>query len=260
MKHLLECWDKLADDFNVNEVFILLDCDGTLTPIVDYPGNAILDNAVKDVLRELSRKYMVAIISGRSLVDVKSLVDVGGIYYAGNHGFEISGPGINLHKPGLVSIKPLMEEISLNLMEFFKDIDGVLVENKGVTVSLHYRMVSPEKRRRVKRLFLERIAEYVDGGKLRFSSGKMVYEIRPDIDWDKGAAVRWLVDSLGKQDNLLVYVGDDRTDEDAFGALGEGDVAVLVCADGVRDSLADYFLRDVSEVRNFLHLLSSVKD
>ncbi|MEA1925060.1 MAG: trehalose-phosphatase [Candidatus Altiarchaeota archaeon] len=258
MKHLLESWDELADVFSREELFLLLDYDGTLTPIVDKPELATLSPEMRKLLVGLGERHTVAIVSGRSLEDVKSLVNVSGIYYAGNHGFEVSGPGVDLNNPELERYHPIIREICSLLEGSLGDIKGVLVENKDLTASLHYRLVSEKDLDRVERLFWSLMEDYIDSGDVRVTSGKMVFEVRPDIEWDKGKAVEWLIKVLEKGNALPVYLGDDRTDEDAFMVLKDKGIGVLVSENKGRDSVAKYFLRDVGEVKYFLSLLAAL--
>ncbi|OYT54642.1 MAG: trehalose-phosphatase [Candidatus Altiarchaeales archaeon ex4484_2] len=259
MEYLPDSWNKLVDVFLSTSVFVFLDYDGTLTPIVDKPENAVLSAESMRVLRRLRDKYCVGIVSGRSLEDVRSLVGVSGIYYAGNHGLEVSGPKINSKALGFERFRPVIREICSNLKSSLGDVDGVLVEDKGLTASIHYRLVSERDRGRVEGDFWNLVGGYVDSGDVKVTSGKMVFEIRPSVDWDKGRAVKWVVDSAGGGDSLIVYFGDDRTDEDVFRRLGEGDVGVLVSEDEGIESGAGYFLRDVDEVIEFLSVLSRLE-
>ncbi len=259
MEYLPDSWNKLVDVFLNTPVFVFLDYDGTLTPIVDKPENAVLSAESRRVLRRLRDKYCVGIVSGRSIDDVRSLVDVSGIYYAGNHGLEVSGPGINSKALGFERFRPVIGEICSALKSSLGDIDGVLIEDKGLTASIHYRRVSKNDRDRLREVFWNLVGGYVDSADVRVTSGKMVFEIRPSVDWDKGRAVKWIFDSACGGDSLIVYFGDDRTDEDVFRRLSGADVGVLVSEGGGMDSDAGYFLRDVDEVIGFLSVLSRLE-
>jgi len=253
MKHLLSNWDEVE---GINNILLLLDYDGTLTPIVERPELALLSDEMRELLRSLSKKYPLAIVSGRSLQDVKNLVRLDGIYYSGNHGFEVSGLGLELKNPEAIKLEPIIKEISEKL-EREINIEGALVEDKGLTLSLHYRLVSESGIPELENILDSVTKPYLD--KIRITHGKKVFEVRPDIDWDKGKAVLWLIDSIPDGRELLpIYLGDDRTDEDAFIALKDRGIGIIV-SESHEKSNAKYFLRNVDEVRMFLERLYSME-
>lgn len=245
MKHLLKHSDKIRN----KELLLLLDYDGTLTPIVSRPELAVLSDDMRDVLKKIAKRYSTAVISGRALDDVRDMVNVDGIYYAGNHGFEISND-VKLVNPDAEKIKPVINEICRKMGKKLIHIEGSIVENKGVTASVHYRMVSENDFIELEKIFKETIAPYVEKGKIRITKGKKVFEIRPNIEWDKGKTVEWVIDAIGKK-GLPVYIGDDQTDEDAFKALKNRGITVLV-SEKIKKSNAEYYLRNVDEVKFFL--------
>jgi trehalose-phosphatase len=261
MKYLFGDWNKIEKFLYSKEkkekgIFLLMDYDGTLTPIVAKPELAVLSSGMRDLLEKLSKKFIVGIISGRSLADVKNLVRVSGIYYAGNHGFEISGPKLKLKNPEAEKIRPLIQELCKKLEKEVKDINGALVENKGLTFSLHYRLVSKEDFIKLKRIFRAQVRHYISEGKIKVTEGKKVFEIRPNIEWDKGKAVKWLISTLRMADALPIYIGDDKTDEDAFLELKNRGITILVSEKQEKEeSNAKYFLNDVGEVKKFLKKL-----
>ena len=245
MKHLLKHLDKIKN----KKLILLLDYDGTLTPIVSRPELAVLSDDMRDVLKRIAKRYPLAIISGRSLDDVRDMVNVDGIYYAGNHGFEISNDRKLMH-PEAEKTKPVIAEICERMQEKLGYIKGSIVENKGVTASVHYRMVSDDDFIEMEKIFNEVIVPYVEKGGIKITHGKKVFEIRPNIEWDKGKAVEFVIDAIGKK-GTPVYIGDDRTDEDAFTALKDKGITVLV-SEKIKETNAEYYLRNVDEVKSFL--------
>jgi trehalose 6-phosphate phosphatase len=263
LEHLLLAWPKVVKQLrDANRILLLLDYDGTLTPIVQRPELADLPHSVRRLLEVLvrQRRLTLAIISGRALVDIRDKVGIGNIFYAGNHGLEIEGPGISFVSPLAGEFKPVLRRLYRELSRALGAIKGVLVEDKGLTLSVHYRQVAGDKSKEVKDIF-ERITGNAAGsGRIRITSGKKVYEIRPAVAWDKGKAVRVLIEKCGggeqKGEPLPVYIGDDLTDEDAFRVIenyGSG-ISVFV-GEGDSPSSARYFLQSTDEVARFLGLL-----
>ncbi len=199
---------------------LALDFDGTLAPIVPRPGDAALPDASRRALEQILDRgdTDVALVSGRGLDDVRGRVGLADVHYAGNHGMEIDGPGVHrVHAPAR-DARPALDRCADSLRDRLSALDGVEVEDKGLTLSVHYRRaVDPDAEQIVRDAVAEACG--ADPG-LRATYGKRVVEVRPAIDWDKGRAIRFLLDALGEGlDVPAVFVGDDRTDEDAFRAI-----------------------------------------
>jgi len=256
MKHLLR-WPGLREVGKRG--LLLLDYDGTLTPIVERPELALLPPDVARTLRTLSRRLKVVIMSGRSLRDLRKLVGEKGVYYGGNHGLEIRGPGISFVLPEATRLRPLLRRVSRELRKRTKGVKGALVEDKGLSLSLHYRLVDPEREGEVRRILEEVLEPHRD--RLRITEGKKVLEVRPNLRWDKGRASLLLLRLLDPERKLLpVYLGDDRTDEDAFRVLNpRGGVTVLV-SERPANSNARFFLRSPKEVALFLQMLEILSE
>lgn len=259
MKHLLRQWRCLAQEWRAKKKILFLDFDGTLSKIVKQPQKAKLEPKIRFLLRKIAkdRKFRLAIISGRALEDVKSKVGIKNIVYAGNHGLEIKGPGIKFSSPGLEKFRVTLKRLKKSLIRRLGGIKGVLLEDKGLTLSVHYRLVKKGGLAPFKAAFAGATAGYTAGKKIKIRPGKKVFEIRPPVRWDKGKVVLWLLDrwkfSSKGDDSIVVYIGDDLTDEDAFRALAAKAVTALV---GRRkDSAAGYYLNNVGEVAKFLKML-----
>jgi len=258
MEYLFDRWEEVEGALAPGAL-LLLDYDGTLTPIVERPELAILSPDMKELLKRVSRHYTLGIISGRSLADVKGLVGLEGIYYAGNHGFEISGPGVKLIKPEAERVRPILVKLCEELREKLGNIEGAIVEDKGSTASVHYRLVAEEEFEHLKNIFKEAVGPHIDSGAVKVTQGKKVFEIRPNVEWDKGKAVLWISGVVDPKGELKpIYVGDDRTDEDAFLALKEKGVTILV-SEGLIKSNAKYFVKNVDEVKTFLERLINLQ-
>ena len=261
MEHLLSAWPRVLEQTRkCKHILFLSDFDGTLTPIVEKPELVVMAEGTHRLLQVLAhdRHFTVGLISGRALADLKNKVNISGIIYAGNHGFEIEGPGLNFINPVVDEIRPWFRIIRQVLNLTLGSIKGVLVEDKGITLSVHYRQVDDaEKAIRVRHLVERTINSPLSRGLFKMTSGKKVYEVRPAIDWNKGKAIQLLMKRYGKggrESGLLpIYLGDDLTDEDGFQIVenyGQG-ISVRVGEPGP-DSVARYFLKSPAEVHLFL--------
>ena len=242
-------WTK---GFKNGRPLLFLDFDGTLAPIVEHHEDAAISEEMRELVKALSEKYPVAVVSGRGLADVKKRVNLPELYYAGSHGFEISGPGdfARDHEEA-VKVIPVFNEIEPVLKKKLAGIKGVDFERKKFTLAIHYRQVKQELEPEVHDVVAKELKDYPEVIK---SDGKKVIEIRPAIDWHKGKAVEFLKKILSKKDKpLAVYVGDDVTDEDAFEYDNNG-VGILVGEHG-RRTFADYRLEDIGEVRSLFQRL-----
>ena len=258
MEYLFDHWGEVERALAPGAL-LLLDYDGTLTPIVERPELAILSPDMKELLKGVSRRYTLGIISGRSLADVNGLVGLEGIYYAGNHGFEISGPRVELVKPEAERVRPILAKLCEELREKLGDIKGAIVEDKGSTVSVHYRLVAEEEFEHLKNNFEKAVGPHIDSGVVKVTHGKKVFEIRPNVEWDKGKAVLWIAGVVDPKGELKpIYVGDDRTDEDAFLALKEKGITILVSEELI-ESNAKYFVKNVDEVKTFFERLINLQ-
>ncbi|MFW6150998.1 MAG: trehalose-phosphatase [Chloroflexota bacterium] len=227
---------------------IFLDYDGTLTPIVSRPEDALLPERTRQAVRELNHYCTVGIISGRDVDDVRSMVGINGLVYSGSHGFDIvDRDGSRLGEERWGGFLPHLDSAEAQLRESVADVAGAWVERKRYAIAVHYRNVQDHDVSKVE----ERVDRALSAHEaLRKTLGKKIFELRPDIDWDKGRALLALLDALGLSQATPVYIGDDVTDEDAFRVLHGRGISIIVGVEG--DSLADYRLRDPQEVHSFL--------
>lgn len=232
---------------------VFADYDGTLTPIVPHPSQAVLTDEMRRVLSDLAARHPVAIISGRDRTDVENMVGLENVYYAGSHGFDISGPNGFRRRFGDEFV-PALEEAGRSLDEAVSTVEGAWVEHKRLALAVHFRQADPTQEEPLRKKVADTAARK---GNLRMSGGKKIFEIRPDLDWDKGRALLLLLDEMGldRPDVVPLYLGDDETDEDAFRALQDRGIGVCV---GVEDraTLARYELDDPDQVRRFLERLA----
>jgi alpha,alpha-trehalase len=253
----LEGMEEIAGRLRGRRAVVFLDYDGTLTPIVSRPELAVLSESMRRTLKELAAMCTVAVVSGRDRVDVEKLVGLDGIVFAGSHGYDIAGPGgLKKELEEAKALLPLLDEVQRRLDDALSRIRGALVERKRFSVAVHYRNVAPTEMAGVEAAVDAALRGH-EG--LRRKGGKKVYELQPDLDWDKGAAVRWLLGALGLDgpDVLPFYAGDDLTDEDAFRELAVGGIGIVVGMPP-RATNAAYSLRDTDDVERFLDALTGL--
>jgi len=256
MNYLFSQFSKIKELLRNKFILFLLDYDGTLTPIVETPGKAIIYKDKKGLLQKLSRSpyCKIGIISGRKLEDIKNIVGIDGIIYAGNHGLEIEGPKIKFESQVSPRLKLIIRNIATDMQKQLSGIQGALIEDKGLTLSIHYRLVDKKYLPAFDKIFSKTINPYMVRDKIQVNAGKKVYEIKPPVKWDKGKVALWLLarqQFISGQKNVLpVYIGDDITDEDAFKALKNKGLTIFVGKPG--NSKADYYLKNTAEVTKFL--------
>jgi len=237
---------------------VFLDYDGTLTSIVDDPAAAVLPPATRRSIERLAVRVPVAVVSGRDLRDVKALVGVEGIHYAGSHGFEVLAPDGTLHRQGEAYL-PALARGAEALERRIAGDSGAWIERKTFAIAVHYRVrEDPGVGTRIERA----VDEVVAGEpRLRKTGGKRIFELRPALAWDKGTAVLSILAMLtrsAREDFVPIYVGDDVTDEDAFRALRGVGLGVVVEGEEDRGTWADYSLPDPDAVRHFLDTLAEL--
>jgi trehalose 6-phosphate phosphatase len=218
---------------------------------------------MREVLRALARRCPVCVVSGRDRAVVQELMGIDDLVVAGSHGFDIWSPeaGTLEHEAG-AGQEGLIEQVTGQLREAVGGVQGVAIEPKKISVAAHYRLVAGDgDRARVREAVEKLLAERPD--ELKMTPGKMVYELQPKLDWDKGRAVLYLIDALGldRDDVLPLYLGDDITDEHAFEALAGRGVGIFVGSHddpelGGRLTAANFALDSVAEVERFLDRLA----
>jgi len=244
------CYERLPREAfqGCKSLVFFLDYDGTLTPIVDRPELAVISEEMRRTVAGLAKAHTVAIVSGRMRQDVEKMVGVKEIFYAGSHGLDIAGPGFSLLEPRAKGAVPLVSKVFEVLSKELKDIQGVLIEDKEISVAVHYRLLKDAAELPG---IAKRVRQVVEGHKgLRLMSGKKVFEILPDIPWDKGQAIRWIMDALkiSWQESCVVYIGDDVTDENAFRTLRTRGTGILV-SERPKGSSAHFWVASPDDVR-----------
>lgn len=258
MSQLPDALQALADGLASRRPAVFFDFDGTLSDIVDDPDAARPVAGATEALEKLAARCPVAVLSGRDLADVAKRVGVPGIWYAGSHGFELTAPdGTHHQNEAAAAAIPVLERAAAQLREELGGLAGVMVEHKRFGVAVHYRNAARD--RVGEALAAVRAAGRRDG--LRVTTGREVIELRPDLDWDKGKTLRWVIDHLheaGSGALTPVYLGDDITDEDAFDAVRTDGVPILVRHgdDGDRATAALFALDSPARAAEFTDRLA----
>ena len=234
------------------KLLIVLDFDGTLSPLAETPGQARLDPRFKAELKRLSalKGVSIFVLSGRALPVVKKMVGLKGIYYGGNHGMETVGKGFRYTDPKATQLKDVVKAVTKGLKVIFPTGSGVLIENKGLTASIHYRRLEGAG----KRFFFKRMRVIKVLSKdlpVLWRKGHEVIEILPREAMHKGDAVIRLSKKLSCL--VILAVGDDATDEDMFQALGSSGISIRVKPK--RSSRAQYYLKGQMEVLRLLEFI-----
>ncbi|BBZ37697.1 trehalose-phosphate phosphatase [Mycobacterium conspicuum] len=248
----------LIDDLASRRPAVFFDFDGTLSDIVNDPDTATLVAGAAEALRELAGRCPVAVLSGRDLADVTERVGLPGIWYAGSHGFELTAPDGRHHQnDDAAAAIPVLERAAAELRDQLGSISGVVAEHKRFGVAVHYRNAARDRVGEVTAAV--RAAGQRDV--LRVTTGREVIELRPDIDWDKGKTLRWVIDHLqraGSGPVMPIFLGDDITDEDAFDAVRPTGVPIVVrhSDDGDRATAALFALDSPARVSEFARRLA----
>jgi trehalose-phosphatase len=250
-------WPKLEEMLRDNDLILLCDYDGTLSPIAAHPALAELPPRTKTALKLLAGKKQVrlGIVSGRPLREVRQLVGLKNAAYVGSHGYEMKLPGQRICTLLAPQESQKLKTLARDLEKLLQDLPGIWLERKVAGVAVHYRQAGSKTARRAVRL-LQRVAQSLVGT-FRIQQGKMVFEFVPAGKVNKGSAVRVLSRQLRPSPrNFRIYLGDDLTDESAFSNLGAKDFGVLVGKS--RPSAAKYSLRSPTDVTKFLFELGGI--
>jgi trehalose 6-phosphate phosphatase len=233
----------LLPRFAAAEVLLAFDYDGTLAPIVPRPEDAQMRTSTRRLLSEASRGYPCAVISGRAQADLRDMLGPVPIWeLVGNHGLEPSSQAAKFEKQ--------VRRWLPRLHQALDPIQGVVIEDKGLSVSVHYR----QARRKV--AAVRAIIEVTEALRsARVVGGKMVMNVLPENGPNKGSALERVRTKLGC--DAAIYVGDDTTDEDVFALTGPKLLTVRVGEK--RGSKADYYLSDQEEVDELLRRLVALR-
>jgi trehalose 6-phosphate phosphatase len=259
MKHALKDWKNVSELIKNKTPYLFLDYDGTLAPIRKKPHLAVLSKSNKAILKKLSQNENIKthIVTGRDMSFIKKTIPLKNVTYATNHGFEIKGPKINyaikLKKDYLKTLK----DIARKLNDKKNDFPKTAMENKKFSMAVHYRLLDDKLTKRFLNFIKRVLSPYKRKNKIKVKVGKRVVEIMPPINWNKGKAVEYLLKKSKLENIMPIYLGDDKTDEDAFKALKNKGISVFVGPKG-KNAYAKYFLKNTCEVYALLKNLLKI--
>ncbi|NQW23589.1 MAG: trehalose-phosphatase [SAR202 cluster bacterium] len=260
MPHLLNVWPSVSRLLaGPSRVLLMFDYDGTLTPIVARPEIATLTDETRQRLTALAGmdKFVVAVVSGRGLADVKAMVNIPGLIYAGNHGLEISGGGMDFVHPEALALESSIAEVTRLLEGQLAEVPGILMDNKGLTLTVHFRSTPGSYSVQVDDMVVATAAPYVAAGQMKITRGKKVVEVRPNLDWGKGKAIEKIREDCGDSP-LPVFFGDDETDEDGFVVVQEAGGLAVFIGPTRSVTVALHQLESPTEVSQALALLANL--
>lgn len=258
MKYLWQDIDKITSLLkNGCPKVLLLDFDGTLTPIAKSPEKVKLSKEIKNILQRLSQKpnLFLAIISGRKLQDLKKKVKIPNIIYGGNHGLEGEIFGEKYVYPTKQSSLMAIESIKAQLNNLANQFNGVFVEDKGLTLSFHYRLAKKHLIPQILLLLKNILCPFITKGVISVTKGKKVFDVIPKVNWDKGHFASLTIKRITarvKTHPTAITIGDDTTDEDTFHTLKK---EITIVVGQKSQSGAKYYFRSIAEVNKFLNYL-----
>jgi trehalose-phosphatase len=236
-------------------ILLFLDFDGTISRLVANPKDAVLDPEIRSILSALTARqdFTVAIVSGRAVSDLRERAGLRDVIYVGNHGLEVESDSIRFREPKAEALRRELRSLCLQLKLALSDTDGLEVEDKGLTLSVHFRRVIDHLHDWVRSVTSSTVSRSRSFG---CREGKLVLDVQPQIGWNKGRAIQWIASKVGPSSAVPIYIGDDVTDEDAFAAIPQG---ITIRVGEPASTAAQYSLPDVAAVGQVLQWLDRAK-
>jgi trehalose 6-phosphate phosphatase len=248
-EYLFDSWPRIAGRIHAaRHIVLFLDFDGTLVRLRQRPKDVFLGEPARRILSHLAAhpRVTLCLISGRQLADLRQRAGVAGALYFGLHGWERSN-GKSHSLPAARQLREICQWVE----EQIRSLSGIRVEDKGACFGVHFRGApgsAVERAKAVVEKALERL-----GGDFQMMAGKKIWEIYPKTMGTKGTAALSLLKEIPGR-KLVIYAGDDTTDETAFESLGN---AVTILVGRSRQTHAKFFLGDPAEVMTFLEKLKA---
>ncbi len=238
-------FQKLMDGIGKHPVFFF-DFDGTLVELASTPDKVKFKPITKYILENLANIFPVGIISGRCLSDLQKMIAIDGIFYAGNHGVEVEGPGLSFIEPNTSKFRylilNLLDELKAKLRSY-----NPLIEDKIYAIGIHYRTIDPLRVND----FLSEVTKILEiplnKNEIKILNGKKVIEVKPPVEWNKGNSVKIILKHL-RNDYIPFYFGDDLTDEFAFETVNELNGTSVLISNGNSPTIAKFILNSSHEL------------
>ncbi len=257
-EYLLDYLYQISDRMNkADEIYLFLDYDGTLVSFKNRPQDVVTSEEVKTIITHLlqNQKFTIIIVTGRTLYEIKQLLDIDGLSFAALHGLQIKlSNGMNYNWKPMNNLRKILKNIKKFAEKKFQNEKGIILEDKEFTLALHYRMLNKEKIKDVVERFIEIVKVKDTNNKLDILHGSKVVEVRP-AGWNKGKALELISSNRISKNVLPIYIGDDTTDEDAFSYINNQGITIFVSNDTNRSTTAQYWLKDPDDVLKFLKSL-----
>ncbi len=235
-------------------LWLFLDYDGTLADLAPTPEHVNPDPEVIDLLTKLGRQshIRIAVISGRRLDHVQALVSVPGVLLAGTYGVELQMPeGERVNRVDFDAIRPALDTLKPRWAYLIASREGFFLEDKGWALALHARFADDVEMEAVLSAARRMATQVTCSGLLRVLSGHKFLEVAPSMA-HKGQTVGYLLDRSPWPGALLLYLGDDEKDEEAFSVIkARGGIAILVAREP-RKTKADCWLESPQAARRWL--------
>ena len=258
LRPALQCLQDIERRFVLRPyIELFCDYDGVLAPISPRPQDAVIDDHMRELLVRLRDTELVHlnIISGRDIGDISQCVGVERLTYAGNHGLQIQGPRIERYHEVADELMERMQQLYDELRLALRAVPGVIIENKQLSLSVHYRLCDPKEINAAIDVCYKLFEKYNADGLIHLTSVKKAMEFRSTMNWDKGRATNWILRELHglawSKAVLPIYLGDDETDEDAFRTLKKTGIGIRVGRDDV-ETTACYKMNGTEDVGVFL--------
>lgn len=245
-----------------DHIFLFLDYDGTLIHFQQRPQDVNTPSEVRDILNQLIHhpSYSVFVITGRPLQEIKQLLPLNGLSYAGLHGIEIEwAHGKRYFWNQAALIKTLLQKIKKEAQRIFKQQREIIIEDKTFSLAFHYRLLPEHKTQSVIETIESIIKRIDEQNNIQRIYGAKVIELRPQ-GWNKGNAVGIVLDNNPSSEDILpIYIGDDTTDEDAFKQIKNQGITIYVKNHDNRETAAEYIVSDPDDILFFLKSLTTIQ-
>ena len=256
--HALHIEEKIL---NSHSIFLFLDYDGTLVPFKDKPTEVVTPEKIKKIIGQLIKnpKILIIIVTGRTLHDIQKLLNVKKLSFIALHGLHIkTSNGLQFSWKPANQARSLIKKIKKDMEKELHEKEGAFLEDKELTIVLHYRLLPANRIQIVQEKFEKIVCTHDKNQVLEIINGTKIIEARPK-GWNKGTAIEMFLKKYTNKKNILsIYIGDDVTDEDAFQFIGKKGISIYVTNQSKRKTAAQYYVKNPDEVFIFLQSLCQI--